>query len=89
MKPETKVERLPEAERALLQEAFAVAQETGIKTVDFAAQRLRAVLTIGHTLNHWRKQIPYLTWTQSLEERLHDSRDHTTVAAQLDAARRC
>lgn len=63
MKPETKtVEILPEAERALLQEAFAIAQETGIRTVDFAAQRLRAVLTIGHTLNHWRVKVAKDHW---------------------------
>lgn len=71
MKPETKVERLPEAERALLQEAFAVALETGIKTVDFAAQRLRAVLTIGHTLNHWRKKVPHSQWYPWLESNIY------------------
>lgn len=63
MKPETKnVATLPESERALLQEAFAIAQETGIRTVDFAAQRLRAVLTIGHTLNHWRGKVAKDHW---------------------------
>lgn len=68
MKPETKtVETLPESERALLQQAFAVAQETGITTVNFAAQRLKAVLTIGHMLNHWRKKVSHSQWYPWLE----------------------
>jgi hypothetical protein len=63
MKPETsQCDRLPEEERQRLQEAFAIAQETGIRTVDFAAQRLRAVLTIGHTLNHWRARVAKDHW---------------------------
>lgn len=67
MKPETKtVETLPEAERQRLQEAFAIAQETGIKTVDFAAQRLKAVLSIGQTLNHWRRKVARYEWSDWL-----------------------
>lgn len=63
MKHETnECDRLPEEERQRLQEAFAIAQETGIRTVDFAAQRLRAVLTIGHTLNHWRARVAKDHW---------------------------